>query len=69
MIGVVPAVFDGVWAVMTVLVAVRIVAVWFPIMTVSPGVKFVPLMVICVPPETVPELGDTALMAGANWNV
>jgi hypothetical protein len=55
--------------VITVLLAVRIVAVWFPTMTVAPDPKLVPVIVICVPPETVPELGETELIVGAKTNV
>jgi hypothetical protein len=33
--------------------------------TVSPAAKFVPVMVTVVPPDTVPETGETALTAGA----
>jgi hypothetical protein len=35
-------------------------------MTVAPVAKFVPLMVIAVPPSVVPALGAIAVMTGAD---
>jgi hypothetical protein len=67
---VVPAVFAGATAVIEVLlVGLTIEACWFPTNTVAPDWKLVPVIVICVPPETLPEGGVRALMDGARTKV
>jgi hypothetical protein len=44
---------------------------WLPktTSTVAPDWKFAPVIVICDPPETVPEAGERALRDGATTNV
>ena len=60
-----PAVPAGVVAVMTVAVLVKIVAAATPTFTLVAPVKFVPVMVMVVPPATGPEIGATVVMVGS----
>ena len=59
-----PAVPAGVFAVIEVAVATTLVAATPPIFTVAP-IKFVPVIVIVVPPATGPEIGATVVMVGS----
>jgi hypothetical protein len=61
-----PASPAGVVAVIVVLfTTVTPVAAVPPTVTVAPAVKFVPVIVIVVPPAVVPLLGDTPVTVGA----
>ena len=40
-----------------------------PTVTVAPAAKFVPVMVIAVPPAVLPEVGETDVMVGAEIGV
>ena len=56
----------GVTAVMEVAVATTLVASVPPTFTmVAPTIKFVPVMVMLVPPVSGPEIGATVAMVGA----
>ena len=59
-----PAVPAGVFAVIEVAVATTLVAATPPIFTVAP-IKFVPVIVMVVPPATGPEIGATVVMVGS----
>ena len=59
-----PAKPEGVFAVMEVAVATTLVAAIPPIFNVAP-IKFVPVIVIDVPPAIGPEIGETAVIVGS----
>ena len=40
-----------------------------PTVTAAPAAKFVPVMVIAVPPAVLPEVGETEVMVGAEIGV
>ena len=62
-----PAVPDGVTAVTEVaLTTTKLVAATPPTVTLLAPVKFVPVMVIAVPPLIAPEVGETLAMVGAS---
>ena len=65
----VPAVLDGAVTVIELLPDETMVACSLPTYTAAPDSKFLPAMLNCVPPATVPELGDKALIKGAKTNV
>ena len=61
-----PAVPAGVTAVMEVLdTTTTLVAVTPPTVTLLAPVKFVPVIVIAVPPRVVPEIGEILAIVGA----